>query len=69
MVNISIIDKVVWGGEIVSSVDCYDVGFEDYVVIGKMIVKWFGGISVIWEFEMNILELWDDGDKCLVVFL
>jgi len=68
MANTSTTDKAARGSEIASSVDRHDAGFEDYVVTGKMTVKRPGGISATREFEMNTLELRDDGDKRLVVF-
>jgi hypothetical protein len=56
------------GREIAHSVDRNDAGFEDYVVVGKMTVNRPGGVSATRVFEMNTLELRDDGDKRLVVF-
>ncbi len=61
-------DNTERGREIAHSVDRHDAGFEDYIVTGKMTVKRPGGISASREFEMNTLELRDDGDKRLVVF-
>ncbi|AUM12276.1 outer membrane lipoprotein-sorting protein [Ketobacter alkanivorans] len=56
------------GREIAQTVDSNDAGFDDYVVVGKMTVRRRGGITATRQFEMNTLELRDDGDKRLVVF-
>lgn len=66
--NGKISENVKRGREIAATVDRNDAGFIDYVVNGEMIVRRPGGAQAKRDFEMNTLEVRNDGDKRLVVF-